>query len=102
MTTYLQELAGVPDSRLQRPIYTKIDNHILVGEKEVREFAAPLGAKENFPWYDIFDYFVDWENFVRDASRPRDREEGVSEDTILVLSTGAHVSISTLLRFTVV
>lgn len=97
MTAYLQERAGVPDSRLQRPIYTKFDNHILIGEKEVREFTIPLGAKENFPWYDIFEYFEGWESFVRDAATPREGEKGVSEDTILVLNTGAHVSISILL-----
>lgn len=91
MTAYLQDRAGVPASRLQRPIYTKIDNHILIGEKEVREFSVPLGAKENFPWFEIFEYFEGWESFVRDAARPRDGEENVREDTILVLNTGAHV-----------
>jgi hypothetical protein len=92
MTAYLQDRAGVPDSRLQRPIYTKIDNHILVGEKEVREWTVPLGAKKDFPWYDIFEYFEGWEDFVRDAARDRG-EEHVTEDTILVLNTGAHVCI---------
>ncbi|KAF9446706.1 hypothetical protein P691DRAFT_732731 [Macrolepiota fuliginosa MF-IS2] len=92
MTAYLQDRAGVPDSRLRRPIYVKIDNHILIGEKEVRQFSAPLGAKEGFPWYNIFDYFEDWEIFVRDAAKARDGEENVTEDTVLVLNTGPHWS----------
>ncbi|KXN81230.1 hypothetical protein AN958_05691 [Leucoagaricus sp. SymC.cos] len=94
MTAYLKDRAGVPDSRLRRPIYTKIDNHILIGEKEVREFSIPLGAKPDFPWYDIFEYFEGWESFVKDAARERG-EDGVTEDTILVLSTGAHWSRGT-------
>jgi hypothetical protein len=91
MTAYLQDRAGVPDSRLLRPIYTKIDNNILIGEKEVREITIPLGAKKDFPWHDTFDYFEGWENFVREAARMRTGEEGVTEDTILVLNTGPHV-----------
>ncbi|KAF5346505.1 hypothetical protein D9756_010106 [Leucocoprinus leucothites] len=91
MTAYLQDRAGVPDSRLQRPIYTKIDNHILVGEKEIREYTVPLGAKQDFPWFDHFQYFEGWEEFVRETARARG-EQGVAEDTILVLNTGAHWS----------
>jgi hypothetical protein len=91
MTNYLQDRAGVPEARLRRPVYTYIENSILIGEKEVREFTMPLGAKENFPWLDIFDHFEGWEDFVRNASMRQD-EQNIIENTILVLNTGAHVS----------
>ncbi|KAF8994569.1 hypothetical protein BDQ17DRAFT_1366686, partial [Cyathus striatus] len=97
MTKYLREKAGVPESRLLRPIYTKMDNHILLGEKEVREIVGELGAQEDFPWRDIYEYFDGWEKFLEDMARPRPGErDTVTEDTVVVLNTGAHWSRGSL------
>ncbi|TFK33345.1 hypothetical protein BDQ12DRAFT_615434 [Crucibulum laeve] len=93
MTKYLQERAGVPDSRMERPIYIKIDNHVLIGEADIRNITYSLGAKDGFKLYDIFDYFEDWENFVKDMVAAREgEEETVTEDSIILLNTGAHWS----------
>ncbi|KAF8994564.1 hypothetical protein BDQ17DRAFT_1251603 [Cyathus striatus] len=95
-TNYLRELAGVPEGRLLRPIYTKMDNHILIGEKDIREIVGELGAQEDFTLYDIFDYFPDWEKFLEDMAEPRPGEEdSVTHDTVVIMNAGAHWSRGT-------
>lgn len=95
MTRSLQERAGVPDSRLERPIMTKIDNHILIGEEDVRNITAKYGAQDDFHWYDIFEYLPDWETFVKDLAAPRvGEEDSVTEDTVMIMNSGPHVWMS--------
>ena len=56
--------------------------------------AEPLGATPDNYWYHDFKRVDGWENFIEDAARPREGEEGtVTEDTVLVMNGGAHVSI---------
>ncbi|KAF8987563.1 hypothetical protein BDQ17DRAFT_1374939 [Cyathus striatus] len=92
--TRLIARAGVPASRLQRPIFTFLEEHMLIGEPEIREITAMYGAsKEDYPWYHDFQRVEGWEDFVRDAVAWREDERGyVTEDSVVVLNTGAHWS----------
>lgn len=91
-TDYLLDKAGVPVSRLDRPILTFLQDHMLIGQREIREIAAQLGAPEEYPWYHDFQRVKGWEEFVREASLTRKGEENtVTEDTVLLLNGGAHV-----------
>ncbi|KIJ90282.1 hypothetical protein K443DRAFT_116803, partial [Laccaria amethystina LaAM-08-1] len=92
-TLRLLARAGVPESRLLRPIITMVEDHMLIHEQDIRAITEQLGASPDYYWYHDFKRVEGWEQFLEDAARPRDGEEGtVTEDTVLVMNGGAHVS----------
>jgi len=94
MTLRLLARAGVPESRLLRPIITMVEDHMLIHEQDIRAITEQLGASPDYYWYHDFKRVEGWEKFIEDAARPRKGEEGtVTEDTVLVMNGGAHVSI---------
>lgn len=86
--------SGVPASRLERPVVTMLEDHMLIGESEIRQITERLGASRTYFWYHDFQRVEGWEEFVKNASMPRQGEaETVTEDTVLMMNAGAHVSI---------
>lgn len=84
--------AGVPESRRARPVVTMLEDHMLIGEPEIRGITERMGAKKTYFWYHDFQRVEGWEEFVANAARPRPGEsESVTEDTILLMNAGAHV-----------
>lgn len=95
LTLKLQRRAGVPDSRLRYPLFTIIEDHMLVHEDEIRMITKP--AKDYY-WYHDWKRVEGWEDYVRKITRPRAGEENsVKGETIIVVNTGAHVSDCNLL-----
>ncbi|KIJ92261.1 hypothetical protein K443DRAFT_440431 [Laccaria amethystina LaAM-08-1] len=92
-TLRLLARAGVPESRLLRPIITMVEDHMLIHEQDIRAITEQLGASPDYYWYHDFKRVEGWETFLEDAARPREGEEGtVTEDTVLVMNGGAHWS----------
>lgn len=92
-TKRILERAGVPESRLKRPVITMLEDHMLIGEEDIRTITERLGAPKVYTWYHDFQRVEDWETFVKNASTPRrGEEETVTEDTVLVMNAGAHWS----------
>ncbi|KAF5332286.1 hypothetical protein D9611_008082 [Ephemerocybe angulata] len=98
MTLELQKRAGVPDSRLDYPIFSVVEEHMLVHEEELRYLTGLNGATEGWPWHlRSMKRADDWEAFFRWLTKGRPGEDAsVTRDTILVLNTGAHWSRGTL------
>ncbi|KAH6916343.1 hypothetical protein BKA70DRAFT_1419249 [Coprinopsis sp. MPI-PUGE-AT-0042] len=72
-TLELQKRAGVPDSRMKRPVFSKIMEHMLLQPPVIREITENRGAQKGF------------------------HETGtVDGDSIVVMNTGAHWSRGTL------
>lgn len=93
-TKRILERAGVPESRLKRPVITMLEDHMLIGEEDIRTITERLGAPKVYTWFHDFQRVEDWETFVKNASTPRRGEkETVTEDTVLVMNAGAHASI---------
>lgn len=93
-TKRILERAGVPESRLKRPVITMLEDHMLIGEEDIRAITERLGAPKVYTWYHDFQRVEDWETFVKNASTPRRGEEKtVTEDTVLIMNAGAHASI---------
>ncbi|TEB34056.1 hypothetical protein FA13DRAFT_1828178 [Coprinellus micaceus] len=110
VTLELQKRAGVPDSRMKRPVFSIVEEHLLVHEDELRRLVAPYGARADWPWHlqtmkraerwvdflaHLSDPYTGFSNAGREPGR-KDIEEGVEWDTILVLNTGAHWSRGTM------
>ncbi|EDR10823.1 uncharacterized protein LACBIDRAFT_293315 [Laccaria bicolor S238N-H82] len=90
-TKRILERAGVPESRLRRPVITMLEDHMLIGEADIRTITERLGAPKVYTWYHDFQRVEDWETFVKNSSTPRrGEEETVTEDTVLVMNAGAH------------
>jgi hypothetical protein len=93
-TKRILKRAGVPESRLKRPVITMLEDHMLIHEEDIRTITERLGAPKVYTWYHDFQRVEDWETFVKNASTPRrGEEETVTEDTVLVMNAGAHASI---------
>lgn len=91
-TALLLSLSGVPKSRILRPIVTYLEDHLFIGQADIREITYRFGAEEGYTWWYDFQRVEDWEKFVQDAARPRYGEvESVREDTVVLLNTGPHV-----------
>jgi hypothetical protein len=89
----LLERAGVPESRLDYPVMTMLQDDMLIHEKDIRAITGRLGANRGYNWTMDIQQVEGWENFVRNASRPRPGEDDtVTDDTILLMNTGAHVA----------
>ncbi|RDB27159.1 hypothetical protein Hypma_004567 [Hypsizygus marmoreus] len=92
-TRELLQRAGVPESRLKRPVVTMLEDHMLIDEPEIRAITEKMGASKSYYWYHNFQRVPDWEQFVANASRPREGEEDtVTEDTVMLMNAGAHWS----------
>lgn len=99
LTRKVLERAGVPESRLERPVVTMLEEHMLIGQRDIRAITEPLGASKDYYWYHNFQRVPGWEKYVADAVEPRPEEEGtVTEDSILVMNAGAHVCAHSWLR----
>jgi len=91
VTLKLQRRAKVPDSRLRYPVFTIIEDHMLLHEPEIRKITNP---RKGYIWYHDWKRVEGWEDYVRQISRPRvGEEDAVTGDTLVVINTGAHVSI---------
>ncbi|TFK23231.1 hypothetical protein FA15DRAFT_670730 [Coprinopsis marcescibilis] len=93
MTTKLQLMAGVPDSRLQYPVFTFIEDQLLLPQKEMLDIARRHGAPAKSQWKPRVVGVEGWESYLLDVTRPRIGEgTTVTRDTVVVLNTGAHWS----------
>lgn len=96
----VMERANIPASRMKRPLFTMLEEHMLIDERDIRGITERLGASPSYHWYHDFQRVDKWEEFVANASRPREGEEDiVTEDTILLMNAGAHVRKYFLLLF---
>ncbi|KAJ3902077.1 hypothetical protein F5879DRAFT_269842 [Lentinula edodes] len=90
MTKILQEKSGVPKSRMERPFFTLLEDHMGLGESDIR---AITNAKPNYKWYHKFRRVEGWEDHLKWLAVPREgEEETVTEDTLVILNAGAHWS----------
>ncbi|KAG6874288.1 hypothetical protein C0995_001513 [Termitomyces sp. Mi166 len=93
LTRKVLERAGVPESRLKRPVVTMLEEHMLIGQRDIRAITERLGASKDYYWYHNFQRVPGWEKYVEDAVKPRPEEEGtVTEDSLLLMNAGAHWS----------
>ncbi|KAG6869090.1 hypothetical protein C0993_003410 [Termitomyces sp. T159_Od127] len=93
ITRKVLERAGVPESRLERPVVTMLEEHMLIGQRDIRAITERLGASKDYYWYHNFQRVPGWEKYVADAVEPRPEEEGtVTEDSIVLMNAGAHWS----------
>ncbi|KAG5640650.1 hypothetical protein DXG03_007659, partial [Asterophora parasitica] len=93
LTRKVVERAGVPESRLERPVVTMLEDHMLIGQRDIRAITERLGASKTYYWYHDFQRVPGWEAYVANAAQPRPGEEvSVTEDTILLMNAGAHWS----------
>ncbi|KAG5653471.1 hypothetical protein H0H81_000240 [Sphagnurus paluster] len=85
--------AGVPESRLQRPVVTMLEDHMLIGQRDIRAITEKLGASKSYYWYHDHQRVPGWEEYLAEAAKPRPgEEESVTEDTIFLMNAGAHWS----------
>ncbi|KAE9409503.1 hypothetical protein BT96DRAFT_984574 [Gymnopus androsaceus JB14] len=90
MYKVLQEKAGVPDSRMERPFFTIMEEHMGIGEADIR---AITNVKPDFEWAHKFRRIEGWEDHMKWLATPREGEEdSVTEDTLVMINAGAHWS----------
>jgi hypothetical protein len=93
VTLELQKRAGVPDSRMKRPVFSIVEEHLLVHEDELRRLvgmsclskmakvkllnhippsmAAPYGARADWPWHlQTMKRAERWVDFLAHLSDP--------------------------------
>lgn len=89
MTKILREKAGVPQSRMERPFFTLLEDHMLLHEPDIR---AITGAKPNYKWFHKYKMVEGWVDHLKWLAIPREEEkESVTEDTLVMINAGAHV-----------
>lgn len=89
MTPILQAKAGVPQSRMTRPFFTLLEDHMGLGEPDIREIT---NAKPDYTWFHRFRRVEGWEDHLKWLAMPREGEEtSVTEDTLVMINAGAHV-----------
>ncbi|KAI5885930.1 uncharacterized protein SCHCODRAFT_02717277, partial [Schizophyllum commune H4-8] len=87
---YLLRQAGVPESRLQRPFLTMIENHLSISHADIRRLTD---TPPDFAWDHPHPQVDAWHEYVKELVTPVEGEEAsVTEDTVLVMNTGAHWS----------
>ncbi|KIK67062.1 hypothetical protein GYMLUDRAFT_37100 [Collybiopsis luxurians FD-317 M1] len=90
MTKILQEKAGVPQSRMERPFFTLLEEHMGLDESDIR---AITNAAPDYEWKHKFRGVPGWEDHLKWLAMPREgEEESVTEDTLVVYNAGAHWS----------
>lgn len=90
----VMERGNIPASRMRRPVITMLEEHMLIDERDIRGITERLGASPSYHWYHDFQRVDGWEEFVANASRPREGEgEFVTEDTVMLMNAGAHVRL---------
>ncbi|KAH6889080.1 hypothetical protein BKA70DRAFT_1330411 [Coprinopsis sp. MPI-PUGE-AT-0042] len=97
-TLELQKLAGVPDSRMGAPVFTSIEDHMLLGIPDLVNITERNGAPPGKPWpLGFMKRVTGWEGYLQELIAPRAGEEGVvTGDSIVVMNTGPHWSRGTL------
>lgn len=89
MTKILQEKAGVPQSRMERPFFTLLEDHMGLGEPDIRTITH---AKPDYHWFHKFRRVEGWEDHLKWLAMSREGEEdSVTEDTLVMINAGAHV-----------
>lgn len=90
--TAFMEKAGVPPSRLKRPFLTLIQNHLSLSEADVRMVTH---ADPNYVWKHAQARVDDWDKIVKHLATPVPGEDDtVTEDTVVLFNSGAHVRVS--------
>ncbi|KAE9409504.1 hypothetical protein BT96DRAFT_848115 [Gymnopus androsaceus JB14] len=90
MYKILQEKAGVPDSRMERPFFTILEDHMSLDEADIR---AITNMEPDYEWTHKFRRVDGWEDHIKWLSTPREGEEdSVTEDTLVLINAGAHWS----------
>ncbi|KAF5389466.1 hypothetical protein D9757_004330 [Collybiopsis confluens] len=90
MTKILQEKAGVPQSRMERPFFTLLEEHMGLDENDIRRIT---NAKPDYEWKHRFRGVEGWEDHLKWLAMPREgEEESVTEDTLVMYNAGAHWS----------
>ncbi|KAF9029679.1 hypothetical protein BDP27DRAFT_1264081 [Rhodocollybia butyracea] len=90
MTKILQEKAGVPQSRMERPFFTLLEDHMLLHQPDIR---AITGAKPTYKWIHKYKMVDGWEDHLKWLAMPREEEKSsVTEDTLVLINAGAHWS----------
>ncbi|KAH6889081.1 hypothetical protein BKA70DRAFT_485925 [Coprinopsis sp. MPI-PUGE-AT-0042] len=96
-TLELQRRAGVPDSRMKRPVFQIIEEHMLLQPPVIRNITESHGAEKNFTWYLDMKRIPGWEDYLQNLTTPKPGEEDtVTDDSLVVMNTGAHWSRGTL------
>ncbi|KAF5357608.1 hypothetical protein D9758_007430 [Tetrapyrgos nigripes] len=87
--------AGIPLLRAKRPIITFILLQHLVSQKEFNQL---FRAERGYVHDQIFAYVEGWQDFVAEMTKKREGEfeNGVNEDSLVVINSGAHWSRSKL------
>lgn len=94
MTKILQEKAGVPQSRMERPFFTLFEDHLVLNEQDILAITKK-NTREGFRWDRKWRKADGWEEHLKWLTMPREgEEETVVEDTLLMINAGAHVSAS--------
>ncbi|KAF5346796.1 hypothetical protein D9758_015739 [Tetrapyrgos nigripes] len=87
----LVQRAGIPLSRAQRPILTHIATHMLITPNELKKiFRAEWGYVHHH-----YHFMVEgWHTAIAELTTEKDgeREKGVNEDSLVVVSNGPHWS----------
>lgn len=90
MYKILQERAGVPDSRMERPFFTLLEDHMGLGEADIRTIT---NVNSDYEWPHKFRRVEGWEDHIKWLATPREGEQdSVTEDTLVLMNAGAHVS----------
>ena len=93
-TLELQRRAGVPDSRMKRPVFQIIEEHMLAEPSAIRNITESHGAKKGFTWTLNMKRVPGWEGYLANITTPQPGEaDSVTDDSLIVLNTGPHVSL---------
>lgn len=95
-TLELQKRAGVPDSRMARPMITRIEDHMLISDDDVRNITESYGGTEGWK-LDALTRADGWEEHLQEIVLPKEGEEKtVTKDSIVIVNNGAHVCFVSL------
>ncbi|TRM64463.1 hypothetical protein BD626DRAFT_491897 [Schizophyllum amplum] len=87
---YLLKQAGVPESRLERPFLTMVENHLSIPHTDIRKITD---TPADYPWDHKHPQVDAWHQYVKEMVAPVAGEEAsVTEDSVVVMNTGAHWS----------
>ncbi|THU88209.1 hypothetical protein K435DRAFT_969573, partial [Dendrothele bispora CBS 962.96] len=87
-------LPPVPLERAKRPILTHIVDDTLVGPKELNKFfRTEMGYVHGWPKLTNVE---DWVGFLDEMTMPREGEEGINENSLVTVTSGAHWSRAAL------
>ncbi|KAK7458744.1 hypothetical protein VKT23_009744 [Stygiomarasmius scandens] len=83
------DLPPIPLERAKRPIITHIVDQTLINQKELnRIFRTEMGYVHGHKYTNV----EGWIGFLGEMTKPREGEDGVNEDSLVVVTSGAHWS----------